>query len=61
MAIWTRPDILFSVSKSAKKSANPTMEDWENILKISKYLKGTINYGINFTKNRKIEEFVDAD
>jgi len=37
------------------------MEDWENILKISKYLKGTINYGINFTKNRKTEEFVDAD
>jgi len=37
------------------------MEDWENVLKIFKYLKGTINYGINFSKNRKIEAFVDAD
>ena len=61
LAICTRHDILFSVSKSDRKSANPAMEDWENILKISKYLKGTINYGINFTKNRKTEEFVDAD
>ena len=61
LAICTRPDILFSVSKSARKSTEPTMEDWENVLKIFKYLKGTINYGINFTKNNKIEAFVDAD
>jgi len=61
LAICTRHDILFSVSKSDRKSANPAMEDRENLLKIFKYLKGTINYGINFTKNRKIEAFVDAD
>jgi len=47
LAICTRPDIIFPVSKAARKSNNPNMEDWENILRIMRYLKGTITYGLN--------------
>jgi len=36
LAVCARLDILFSVSKSAKRSANPSMEDWKNVLKIFK-------------------------
>ena len=54
LAICTRPDLLFSVSKASRRSKNPNMEDWENIIKIFRYLKGTINYGILFTKESKL-------
>ena len=49
LAISTRPDILFSVSKASKKSDNPTYEDWYKVLKIFKYLRGNPNYGIKIT------------
>jgi len=63
LAICTRPDILFSFSKASRKSENPTFEDWMNVLKIFKYLKGKPNYGIKFTKYNKLnlKDFVDAD
>ena len=61
LAISTRPDILFAVSKAARKNKNPTEEDWENVMRIFKYLKGTINYGIKFSKNGSLKVYVDAD
>ena len=61
IAICTRPDILFSVSKAARKSNNPNMEDWNNVVRILRYLKGTTSYGINYTRKLGIEAFVDAD
>jgi len=61
LGICTRPDILYAVSKAAQRSKEPNMEDWENILRILKYIKGTIKYGINITRNDNIKAFVDAD
>jgi len=61
VAICTRSDILFLVSKAARKSNDPTIEDWNNIVKIFRYLKGTLNYGINYSKELGIEAYVDAD
>jgi len=63
LAISTRPDILFSVSKASRKSDNPTFEDWYNVLKIFRYLKGNPNYGIKFTyaNNFNFDVYVDAD
>ena len=61
MAICTRPDILFAVSKAARKAKEPTMEDWNNVMKILKYLKGTINFGLRFTRKKEIIAYVDAD
>jgi len=37
------------------------MEDWENLLRILKYLKGTIKYGINISRYTYIKAFVDTD
>ena len=46
LGICTRPDILFAVSKAARKSSDPTMEDWMNVMKIFNYIQHTKNYGI---------------
>jgi hypothetical protein len=61
LAICTRPDILFSVSRAARKSQDPNYEDWVNVLKIFRYLKAKPNYGIKFTSDNELKVFVDAD
>ena len=59
--VCTRPDILYAVNKAARKSKDPNMEDWMNVKKIFRYLKLTINYGHNYTRNDEIKLYVDAD
>jgi len=63
LAICTRPDILFSVSKASRKVENPTYEDWLNVLRIFRYLKGKPNYGIKFISKESfnLNAYVDAD
>ena len=61
LSICTRPDIIYPISKAAQKSKDPNLEDWQNVLKIIKYLKGTIKYGINFSRNLNLSVFTDAD
>ena len=61
LAICTRPDILLSVSRAAKRNDKPTYEDWENVIRILRYLKGTINYGIKITNNKKLNIYADSD
>jgi len=61
LAVCTRPDIIFSVVRAARKSKNPTIEDWHNVKKIFRYLKGTLNYGIKFSNEKTLRVFADAD
>ena len=61
IAISTRPDIIYPVSKAAQKSNNPTLEDWVNTIKILGYLKFTINYGLKFDSKNRITAYSDAD
>ena len=59
----TRPDITFSVSNLAKFSAKPSKHHWIAIKRVMRYLKGTIDFGILYTK-QKSQNFVaysDAD
>ena len=59
----TRPDITFSVSNLAKFSAKPSKQHWTAIKRVMRYLKGTINFGILYTK-QETKDFVaysDAD
>eukprot|EP00833_Pecoramyces_ruminatium_P012507 jgi/Orpsp1_1/1186539/evm.model.d7180000051327.1 len=61
ISICTRPDIIYPVSKAARKSKEPTLEDWNNVIRILRYLKGTPSYGIKFTNDSIIKAYVDAD
>jgi len=61
LAISTRPDILFAVTKSARKSNDPNKEDWINLIKILEYIKGTFNYCLTFNKSLNISAYSDAD
>ena len=61
LAIGTRPDIIYAVSKASRKSKEPNEEDLKNALKILGYLKGTINYGLSFNRNNSIKAYSDAD
>ena len=48
---WTRPDITFAVSNVARFCSKPTKEHWVAVKRILRYLKGTIDYGLTYSKN----------
>ena len=48
----TRPDIAFAVSNIAKFTATPTEQHWRAGKHIFRYLVGTTNFGLQFTRNR---------
>jgi len=49
----TRPDIAFAVNKVARAMENPTTQDWNQVKRIFRYLKNTVDYGIIITRKRK--------
>ena len=61
LARFTRPDILVAVSFLASRSANPTEEDQKKLERVIKYLYGTRNKKITFTKpNMILQAYADA-
>ena len=48
---WTRPDIAFAVSHVARFCSSPTKEHWTAVKRILRYLKGTPNYGLTYSRN----------
>lgn len=42
----TRPDVSFSVNFMSRKQVGYTLEDWNCVMRILQYLKGTLNLGI---------------
>lgn len=57
----TRPDIAFALGK-VRVMDKPTKENWTEIKRIFKYLRGTSNYGITYKKDsEKLNVFTDAD
>ena len=59
----TRPDIAFAVSTVAKFTAKPTEQHWKAVKHILRYLVGTVDYGLQFTKDGMTEcvGYTDAD
>lgn len=59
----TRPDITFAVNNVAKFSEKPTKEHWSAVKRIFRYLKGTVNYGVQYSRDAREEcvGFCDAD
>ena len=44
----TRPDIAAAVSHLSRHMSNPTRRHWEQGKRVLRYLKGTMDYGINY-------------
>ena len=59
----TRPDITYAVSNVAKYSAKPTKHHWIAVKRILRYLKGTLNYSLFYSKGGATEcvGFSDSD
>jgi len=62
LAVLTRPDILYPVSRAAQRCSNPTKSDLLQVKKIFKYINNTQDIGLKFTKdnNFQLRAWVDA-
>ena len=63
LSTCSRPDIAFAVSKVARYTSKPTVEHWKAVKHIFRYLVGTINHGILFSRSSSSEciRYSDAD
>ncbi|KAJ9567517.1 hypothetical protein OSB04_003483 [Centaurea solstitialis] len=58
----TRPDIAYTVSKLSRYSHNPGKDHWYALVRVLRYLKHTIQYGLHYTKFPPvIEGYCDAN
>ena len=57
----TRPDILFAVNKASRRTSNSNLEDWINVIKIFRYLKGNPKYGLKFKNSNPFDIYIDAN
>ncbi len=51
LSVNTRPDIAYAVGNLAKFNSCPSRVHWTALKRVLRYLKGTMNYGIQFKKN----------
>ena len=51
-SIASRPDILFSVGVLSQFMSNPTQEHWSAVKRIFRYIKGTLNYSLQFVSSK---------
>uniref|UniRef100_A0A2N9EUJ4 CCHC-type domain-containing protein n=1 Tax=Fagus sylvatica TaxID=28930 RepID=A0A2N9EUJ4_FAGSY len=62
--VCTRPDLAHAVSTVSRYMANPGREHWNAVKWIFRYLKGTAEYGILFSRQpgtNSVVGYVDAD
>ena len=48
LANATRPDIAYAVNYLTRKQLDPTEDDWNDVKRVFRYLRGTTNLGIKF-------------
>jgi len=61
LANATRPDIAYAVNFLARKQLDPTEEDWNNVQRVFRSLKGTSKQGLRFISNLEtLEGFTDS-
>ena len=63
LSIGTRPGITYAVSNVAKFCANPNKQHWTAVKRIMRYLKGTLHFGLLYSKDGSKEciGYSDAD
>ena len=60
--VCTRPNIVHAVGVFSRYMANPGKEHWEAVKWLFRYLRGTSNTSLCFSKGKvTIQGFVDAD
>ena len=61
----TRPDLAQALGTVNQFSSNPSGEHWQSVKRILRYIKGTLDLGIQFDGSKeddvKLSGFVDAD
>lgn len=61
LANATRPDIAYAVNFLARKQLEPTEEDWNDVKRIFRYLRGSTSLGIKFTSTSdSLEALTDS-
>ncbi|XP_075651065.1 secreted RxLR effector protein 161-like [Castanea sativa] len=58
----TRLDIAYFVSKLSRYTSNPGEDHWKALVRVLKYLKYTLNYGLHYTRYPVVlERYTDAN
>ncbi|XP_019155792.1 PREDICTED: uncharacterized protein LOC109152546 [Ipomoea nil] len=59
----TRPDLAFSVNRLCQHMHSPTTEHWGLVKRVLRYIKGTLDYGLQLTPSSTsgIHAFSDSD
>jgi hypothetical protein len=65
LTVWTRPDLVFATQQLARFSHDPHEKHWIAGMRVLKYLKGTTDVGITYTRNldnaNRLLAWADAD
>lgn len=57
-----RPDIAYAVHRLSRYTHNPSRDHWTTVVRVLRYLKGTINIGIHYTGYPSVPKgFCDAN
>ncbi|KAM2738979.1 hypothetical protein EV2_033140 [Malus domestica] len=58
----TRPDLAYAVSRLSRYTSNLAQEHWDALVRVLRYLKNTLDYGLHYTKYPPVVEgFSDAN
>ena len=58
----TRPNIAYSVSRLSRYTSHPGKDHWEALVRVLRYLKYTITYGLHYTRYPPVlEGYSDAN
>jgi hypothetical protein len=55
LAQYTRPDLLYALSRVAQQCQRPTMRDMSAVKRIMKYIEGTKHYGLRFSSDSDVK------
>jgi hypothetical protein len=62
LASVTRPDISFVMCKLSRYMSNPGNDHWHTLERVLRYLKGTISFGIHYSRHPAVlEGYSDAN
>ena len=61
LAVVTRPDISYAVSRLASVAQGPTEEAWGALKRLLRYLRGTVDRGLRFGGKEELRGYSDAN